>query len=98
MPSTTLKRSTFAATLALLTLPLVKVTAPARQRELPTAQVSVDTGTAGCTVQLDADPSVKSDAQIFARSFQSQAWSHPITVNPNSPPVRSASLQSREAD
>ena len=62
-PSTTLKRSTFAATLALLTLPLVKVTAPARQRELPTAQVSVDTGTAGCTVQLDADPSVKSDAQ-----------------------------------
>jgi tetratricopeptide (TPR) repeat protein len=35
----------------------------ARQRESPTAQVTVDAGAPGCAVQLDADTSVKSDAQ-----------------------------------
>ena len=37
--------------------------------------------------------SVRSDTQIFARSFQSQAWSSPVTVQPGTPPLRSASLQ-----
>src|SRR5690348_2706983 len=47
----------------LLLSSLVTTPAAARQRVLVTAQVTVDTGTAECTVQLDADPSAKSDAQ-----------------------------------
>jgi hypothetical protein len=35
----------------------------ARQRESPTAQVTVDAGAPECTVQLDADAPAKSDAQ-----------------------------------
>src|SRR5262249_29401961 len=55
-------RSSLAA-IVFLILSIGPASALSRQRVSITAQVTVDTGTPGCTVQLDADASVKSDAQ-----------------------------------
>src|SRR5439155_15058089 len=47
----------------LLLLSLCPAAALARERETPAAQVTINTGRAGCTVELDAAPAGKTDAQ-----------------------------------
>src|SRR2546422_3072990 len=51
------------AAVLLLVLSLCPAAALAREKETPTAQVSINTGRAGCTVELDAAPAGKTDAQ-----------------------------------
>ena len=65
---------------ALLLLILCPAAALAREKENPTARVNISTGRAGCTVELDAAPAGKTDAQGRLVLADVEATDHYIHV------------------